>query len=113
MKLLFDQNISRKIILKLKNHFPESERVVDLGLENSSDKKIWEYAKSNDLIIVTFDADFYNFSIVWGFPPKIIWKRSFNQTTSFVEQLLIEYHSSISLFIADRNLACLELKQLQ
>lgn len=112
MKLLFDQNISRKIILKLKNHFPESEHVVDLGLENSSDKKIWEHAKSNDLIIVTFDADFYNFSLVWGFPPKIIWIRSFNQTTSFVEQLLIEYHSSISLFVADSNLACLELKQL-
>lgn len=112
MKLLFDQNISRKIISKLKVHFPESEHVVNLRLEASTDKMIWEHAKSNDFIIVTFDADFYNFSIVWGFPPKIIWIRSFNQTTPFVEQLLVSYHSLITEFIVEDKLACLELKHL-
>jgi predicted nuclease of predicted toxin-antitoxin system len=112
MKFLIDQNISQKIIPNLKNSYPNSAHVVGLGLENSTDKMIWEYAKSNNFIIVTFDADFYNFSVVWGFPPKIIWIRAFNQTTSFVEELLIDYYSSIQDFLDDENLSCLELKQL-
>ena len=41
-----------------------------MGLENSSDKQIWEYAKEHDFTIVTFDGDFYDFSLVWGHPPK-------------------------------------------
>lgn len=112
MKLLIDQNVSRKLVSRLISNFPDSAHVFDLGLENSSDQLIWEYAKSNNFIILTFDADFYNFSVVWGFPPKIIWIKSFNQTTLFVEQLLLEYQSAITDFVNDTNLACLELKQL-
>lgn len=112
MKLLIDQNISRKIISNIKNSYPNSAHVVDLGLENSTDKLIWEYAKAHDFMIVTFDADFYNFSVVWGFPPKIIWIRTYNQTTSFVEELLLNYRTTIKNFLDDEDLSCLELKQL-
>jgi predicted nuclease of predicted toxin-antitoxin system len=112
MKLLIDQNISRKIIPNIKSSYPNSAHVVDLGLENSTDKLIWEYAKEHNFIIVTFDADFYNFSVVWGFPPKIIWIRTYNQTTSFIEQLLVNYYATIKDFCIDENLSCLELKQL-
>lgn len=46
MKLLFDQNISFRIISKIKDIFPEVCQVRELGLENATDQKILEYAKS-------------------------------------------------------------------
>jgi predicted nuclease of predicted toxin-antitoxin system len=70
MKLLFDQNISHRLISLIQDILPEAKQVRQIGLENSTDKQIWEYAKENDYIIVTFDADFYDFSLVWGHPPK-------------------------------------------
>lgn len=65
MKLLFDQNISHRLVTRLKDIFPESRQIRDLDLENSTDKQIWEYAKEYDFTIVTFDGDFYDFSLVW------------------------------------------------
>lgn len=65
MKLLFDQNISHRLVTRLKDIFPESRQIRDLDLENSTDKQIWEYAKEYDFTIVTFDDDFYDFSLVW------------------------------------------------
>jgi predicted nuclease of predicted toxin-antitoxin system len=86
MKLLFDQNISYKLVSRLNDIFPESRQIRDCGLENSTEKQIWEFAKEKDYVIVTFDGDFYDFSLVWGHPPKIIWLRTFNQTTKNIEK---------------------------
>jgi len=52
MKLLFDQNLSFRIVLKLHELFPEAKQVRSLGLENSTDREIWEYAKRNEFTIV-------------------------------------------------------------
>ncbi len=78
-------------------------------MENSTDKQIWEYAKENDFIIVTFDGAFYDFSLVWGHPPKIVWLRTFNQTTKNIEDILRKYFVSIEEFNQDSELACLEI----
>ena len=64
MKLLFDQNISHRLISLIQYILPEARQVRQMGLENSSDKQIWEYAKEHDFTIVTFDDDFYDFSLV-------------------------------------------------
>ena len=109
MSLLFDQNISYKIVDRLKDDFPNSHQVRALGLENSSDREIWRYAKEQNLVIVTFDSDFYDFSLVWGHPPKIIWIRTFNQTTSSIEMLLKKNRLNIFEFIDSSDLACLEI----
>jgi predicted nuclease of predicted toxin-antitoxin system len=42
MKLLFDQNISHRLIYLIKDIYPEAKQVREIGLENSSDKQIWE-----------------------------------------------------------------------
>ncbi len=73
MKLLFDQNISFRLTKKLQNYFPGSLHVSDCGLLDSEDQEIWEYARDHGFAIVTFDADFYDISIINGQPPKIIW----------------------------------------
>ncbi len=113
MKLLFDQNISHRSLNCIQDILPESKQVRELGLENSSDKKIWEFAKENNYIIVTFDADFYDFSLVWGHPPKIIWIRTHNQTTKNIEKLLRNYLSTLQDFLKDNQLACLEILNVQ
>lgn len=109
MKLLFDQNISHRILNHIRDILPEAKQVRDLGLENNSDKHIWEYAKKSDFLIVTFDGDFYDFSLVWGHPPKIIWIRTYNQTTKNVEEILRKYIDKIQDFKNDNDLACLEI----
>jgi predicted nuclease of predicted toxin-antitoxin system len=66
MKLLFDQNISFRILSKIKAHFPEAKQVRQLGIENYSDIEIWKFAKENKFTNVTFDADFFDLSNLKG-----------------------------------------------
>ena len=112
MKLLFDQNISFRIISKLKDVFPDAKQVRELGLENSTDREIWEYAKSKDYSIVTFDADFYDMSNLYGHPPRIIWLRTGNRKTDDLAKLLTDRSVIIQEFLTDdsyKNIACIEI----
>lgn len=109
MKLLFDQNISHRITNFIQDIFPDARQVRELGLENLSDRLIWEYAKDNGFSIVTFDGDFYDFSLVWGHPPKIIWIRTYNQTTQNVADILRKHLITLEEFQKNKDLACLEM----
>ena len=114
MKLLFDQNISFKIVSKLKDMYSEARQVRELGLENSTDREIWEYAKRNDYTVVTFDADFYDMSNLYGHPPKIIWLRTGNRRTSDLAKLLIDRSVIIQEFLTDKSykdIACIEIDE--
>jgi predicted nuclease of predicted toxin-antitoxin system len=71
MKILFDQNISFRLVKRISDIFPEARQIQSLGLENSSDQEIWNFANKNGYTIITFDADFYNLSLVWGHPLKL------------------------------------------
>jgi predicted nuclease of predicted toxin-antitoxin system len=53
MKLLFDQNISYRIIKLLSDDFKGSSHVKKEGLVNASDSVIWEFAKINGYTIVS------------------------------------------------------------
>ena len=113
MKLLFDQNISFRIISKIKLNFPDSKQVRQLGIENYSDIEIWKYAKENEFTIVTFDGDFYDLSNFKGFPPKIIWLRLGNTKTDFIANIINSRNLIINDFINASEyseMACLEIK---
>ncbi len=45
MKLLFDQNISFRIIKKIQDIFPGSAQAKELGLIDTLDHSIWQFAK--------------------------------------------------------------------
>lgn len=114
MKLLFDQNISFRIVKKVLDLFPESAQMRELGLENSKDLEIWEYASKNGYTVVTFDSDFYDLSIIKGIPPKIIWLRTGNTTTKNIEKMLLSKSEEIRDFIESKDLeevACLEIME--
>jgi len=50
MNLLFDQNISFRILKKIELAFPYAQQVRRLGLENATDLEIWKYAKEKQLM---------------------------------------------------------------
>ena len=79
MKLLLDANISWRLILKLKLHFEDCFYVDHIGITvPAKDIEIWNFALSNNLIIVTNDNDFLNLAEVKGFPPKVVVLRTGN-----------------------------------
>ncbi len=112
MKLLFDQNISFRIVQKIQTIFPNAKQVRELGLEGFSDDKIWTFAKVNNYTIVTFDSDFFEISNLKGHPPKIIWFRTRNTTTKnsieilqLKKEILIDFISNPLYY----EISCLEI----
>ena len=72
MKLLLDQNLSHRLLKPLTTIYPDSSQVGLLSMGDVVDKVIWEYAHDRDFSIVTLEADFHEFSLLWGGPPLII-----------------------------------------
>jgi predicted nuclease of predicted toxin-antitoxin system len=58
MKLLLDENLSRRLVPFLQHDYPGTSQVVLLGLESASDRVVWQKAKDDGYVIVTRDADF-------------------------------------------------------
>ena len=112
MKLLFDQNISYRLIKKIQDIFPEAKGVRELGLEGSTDKEIWSFAKREHYTVVTFDSDFFDLMVLAGHPPKIIWLRTGNTTTKNLEKLFHKHAEEIKDFINQgvyQEIGCLEI----
>ena len=78
-------------------------------MENCSDKDLWEYARLNDYIIVTKDSDFYDMSLLYGQPPKIIWLKIGNQTKAATIKVLTEKRAEIERVLMVENKACVEV----
>ncbi len=108
MRLLFDQNISFRLIHKISELYSEATQVREAGLENATDNEIFEYALQNDYTIVTFDADFCDLNNLKGFPLKIIWLRTGNITTKNLERIFRDKFDVIRDFLEGDN-ACLEI----
>ncbi|QHV01488.1 DUF5615 family PIN-like protein [Synechocystis sp. CACIAM 05] len=109
MKLLFDENLSPKLSIRLGDLFPDSLHVRDVGMEATIDPIVWDYAKNNNLVIVSKDVDMHDLSLVLGNPPKVIWLQLGNCSTLQVENLLRREFSRIESFCADKNLSLLAL----
>ena len=79
MKLLFDENVSPRLVAGLS----------DVG--------------------VSKDSDFHQVSFVRGPPPKVIWIRRGNCTTADIEALLRSNQTGILAFAAEADAAFLAL----
>lgn len=109
MKLLLDENLSRRLVPFLQNDFPGSTQVALIGLEHADDRTIWEYAGDNDFVIVTRDADFEELSALYGHPPQVLWLRTPNQSKSATLSLLVENRDAINAALLEKGIACVEL----
>ena len=104
MKLLFDQNISYRLVQTLSELYPESTHVRLINLQSAGDEEVWNFAKNNDYIIVSKDSDFHQKSFLYGFPPKVIWINKGNCSTSEIEEVLVTHLEDIKEFaIAEKS----------
>jgi len=109
LSLLFDQNISFRILNFLGDDFPSAQHVKTCDLTNASDRTIFDYAKNEGLAIITFDSDYSDMALVNGFPPKIIWLRIGNQSTSAVASILRQNKVAIHQFLLSKDVGILEI----
>jgi predicted nuclease of predicted toxin-antitoxin system len=103
VKLLFDENLSPKLVQRLAGLFPGSAHVHECGLGASDDGLIWQYAVAQGFAIVSKDLDFYDRGILNGSPPKLIWLRTGNCSTVQVENLLNAFSAEIGRFESNSN----------
>jgi len=88
MKLLFDHNLAPSLVAHLADLFPNSEHVFRCDLGEASDIAIWQYARENDFLLVSKDADFVELSTLRGFPPKVVWLRLGNCVTRDIHEAI-------------------------
>ena len=101
MKLLFDHNLSPKLVIRLNDLYPNSNHLYLMNLDKESDHIIWDIAKTENYTIVTKDSDFNELLILKGFPPKVIWIRLGNCSTAKIESLLRDNYEVILSFYQD------------
>jgi predicted nuclease of predicted toxin-antitoxin system len=109
VKLLFDHNLSPRLVRLLADVYPGSEHVYNLEMDKASDSDIWSFSGQNGWTIVTKDADFHQRSLLLGQPPKVIWLRLGNCSVSVVAALLRERYITIRYFYDDPDAAFLAL----
>ena len=94
MRLLFDENLSSRLVGALADQFPDSSHVNLVGLGGSTDQQIWVYAREHGFAVISKDDDFRSLSLVNGAPPKVIWLRIGNASTagikSFIRSALVK-----------------------
>lgn len=109
MKLLFDQNVSPRLVDRLIDLYPDSAHVDPLGLGNEDDRVVWHYAKQHSYLIVTKDSDFSELILLLGFPPKVIWIRRGNCSTNAIEKILRDNDVAISQLATNSHTGILTL----
>ena len=109
MKLLLDENLSRRLVPFLQHDYPDSSQVVLLGMESATDKDVWQRARDEAYVIVTRDADFQELSLVWGQPPKVIRLKTINQSRSATLKILLENRTLIEDALITQDMASIEI----
>lgn len=88
MHFLIDNNISPKLTTLIKQLGYQSTHVSQIKMSKATDEEIFQYAKKNEMIIISADTDFGYILSKWNYnKPSIILFRYI----SLKAELLIEY----------------------
>lgn len=109
MKLLLDENLSRRIVPFIQESYPGSTQVALIGMEQADDKIIRQYAIDNGFVMTTKDADFYEMNLVYGQPPKIIWLKMGNQSKAATIKTLLDNQYTIEQVLMLDDKDCIEI----
>ena len=110
MKLLFDENLSPRLVKELASDWPGSTHIELLGMRGANDAAIWAHARDGNFIIVSKDDDFRSLALVRGPPPKVIWLQIGNSPTAAVANLLRSNALLLEAFSLDPVDALLSLQ---
>ena len=108
MKLLLDENLSRRLVPFLQETYPESSQVALLGMRQASDIEMWHYAGEHGYVLITHAAEFCDLSLTRGAPPLVLRQRSGNVDKSLILTLLLECRPQIKAGFAT-GITCAEL----
>jgi len=109
VKLLFDENLSPRLVQALEPAYPGSGHVRTLGLRGATDEAIWELARQEAYADISKDNDFRQLSFLHGAPPKVIWLSVGNAGTEAILHFLRSQRAEIQAFDADTEASLLVL----
>jgi len=96
MKFLVDMPLSPKTVNFLRNMGFDAIRVSELGMAKAKDKDIFNYAKKNDMVVLTADLDFGTIlAFTHSSKPSVIIFRLHDPSPEHVNSLLSSNLSSI------------------
>jgi predicted nuclease of predicted toxin-antitoxin system len=98
VRLLFDENLSDRLVQRLADIYPGSVHVKHVGLRHTRDDVIWQYAIDNNYAIVSQDNDFREHAWRSGPPPKVILLRSGNSATRAIAVVLRNNLANLQAF---------------
>jgi predicted nuclease of predicted toxin-antitoxin system len=110
VKLLFEANLSRRLLRRLDDFFSGSIRVQFEGFGEGPDREIWDFAGANGFVVVTADADFFEMASTLGPPPKAISLKGCDYPTVEAELLMRQQAIRVSENLLDVNAAVLVLR---
>jgi predicted nuclease of predicted toxin-antitoxin system len=113
VKLLFDENLSHRLVEQVTDVYPGSIHVRDVGLLGAADTQIWEYAAEHGFLLASKDTDFYQRSLVFGAPPKVVWLRIGNAPKASIATMLRERYLQVRRFVDDAEATFLPLGPAQ
>lgn len=110
MKLLLDENLSRRLVPGLQDAFAGTRHMEDVGLRGEADAVIWAFAAREAYMLVSKDDDFRQLSLLRGAPPKVLVLAVRNGGNAAVLDVLTSNRSRIEAFDTDAQESLLVLR---
>ena len=112
MKVLLDQNLSRKLVWELEKRYPGTSHVFLVGLQKADDSDIWHYARYHGFTLATKNTDMVDLCVLRGGPPKALWLRIGNCSTASMLNAFVQNRERIEQFNNDESRVVLSLFRL-
>ncbi|CAN5597642.1 DUF5615 family PIN-like protein [soil metagenome] len=101
MTLLFDENLSRKLVRILAAEIPNCSHIEVSGMRGATVRAVWDFTADHGFTIVSKDNDFRQRVFLNGPPPKVIWLAVGNAGTQEIAELLRHHIQRIESFHAN------------
>lgn len=103
MKLLFDENLSHRLVDRLGDRFTGSQHVRQLGMASAPDRIVLGYASLMGMVLVTKDSDFDDLALLAEDNVRVLRIDIGNCTTDEIEVMLRQAADDLeTLFAANR-----------
>ena len=103
MKLLFNENLSRRIVLALQARWPGSNQSTLLGLERATDAQLCAYAAEHGYVICSKDDDFHRLVAARRYRPKLVHVALGNATNGQILNALLDRADGIEAALAEAD----------
>jgi len=102
MKLLFDENLSRKLVPLVEDLFPGSAHISRVGIGSGASDRFAPHSPT-PVVIVTADNDFLTLADQLGPPPKVILLDNCDYPTRVAAHIIRAEASGILQFDGDER----------